>query len=195
MRKIKTEKDKQRESRRNMWLIGGVLILLMVFSTLGFAFNSKMDEGSSEKVDYNGIQSFKQNDYWVFNLQGYDFITTYNHEETKDIIFINSLIIQDYANQPLYLVGEQGLHFNEIGRNLDKRFVLRISYACLNEEDCEGDLPIKDCKEDKMIVYQKPKDGEIETITQEDNCIFITANPENSAKYADVFLFDILGIR
>ena len=60
-------------------------------------------------------------------------------------------------------------------------------------EDCDKDLPIKNCSEDNVIVIKEPE-KENENIHQEEKCVYITASFENQTKYADAFLFKILGI-
>ena len=191
MRNIITRRN---PNRGNQLILGGVLIFVMVFSTLGFAFGNKTDE-TSKKIEYKGIKFVQDNSgYWKFNLQDYNFITKYNPQETSDIDFFTYLQISDYTNEPLYLVGEFQESNYEIAGNLDK-FVLRTQKACLSKENCLEDLPIKNCSIDNVVIIQEPLDEtDSENIYQEENCIFITADLVNQTKYSDVFLFKILGI-
>ncbi len=193
MRKIISREEKSKKIKRNQLIIGIVLIGVMVFGTLGYAFGGGREE-NSDKIEYKGIE-FTQDDsgYWRFNIQGYDFSTKYNPKETEDIGFFIYSSINDYVNQPLYLVSEFNEPNFEISRNLNQ-FVLRINEACLSEE-CEKDLPIKNCSVDNIIIIQElENEDEIENIYQEENCVFITANFENQTRYTDAFLFKILGI-
>jgi len=192
MKKIVTKQEQAKKTRRNQLIIGGVLILLMVFSTLGYALSSRSDEGESGKINYNGIEFVKSSEYWYFNIQGQDFITRYNPKEVENISFSSYLSIGNYQDKPLYFVGSGDSVF-EIGRNLDS-FILRTQYACLVGEECEEDLPTKDCSEDNVIVIKEPLDNGTRSIYQNDNCIFIIADYINQTKYADAFIFEILGI-
>ena len=38
MKRIISKKDKNKENRRNQVIVGGVLILVMLFGTIGYAF-------------------------------------------------------------------------------------------------------------------------------------------------------------
>ena len=191
MRGIIKKKD---NTKRNQLILGLFLVLLMVFSTLGYALGSGNNSNSNQKINYNGVE-FIQDDsgYWGFIVQNTQFMTRYTPEETKDIVFFNSLSLNDYTNKPLYFEGEIGEPVSEISRNLGERFVLRIQEACL-DEDCERDLPIKNCSTDNVIsIKQVPENG-LESIYQEQNCIFIVADYSNQTLYADKLLFSLLGI-
>ena len=193
MRRILTQEQKDKKVRRNQLIIGLILILVMVFGTVGYAFGDKENK-NSEKIEYNGIEFIKTNEYWNFNFQGYDFITKYNPKEVENITFLSYSSINNYANKPLYLVSDFNEPNYEISRNLNP-FVLRIQKACLNEP-CEGNLPIKNCSEDNIIIIKEPeneKDNIKESIYQQENCIFMISSIENQTRYVDAFLFKILG--
>jgi len=189
MKKLVTRTSKEKKDARNQLIIGLLLIFLMLFSTLGFAFGNNVDNGL-EKIEYNNVEFIKDSSgYWKFNLQGKDFFSLYNPKETKDISFLNYMTLENFYEKPLYIVGNSE-SFSEITRNLNG-VIQRLSQACYLEE-CDGDFPIKDCSEN-LLVIKEPID-EKENIVLEDNCIFITAKKENQSRYADAFLFRILGI-
>jgi len=197
MKKLITSKERERKKRVNQLIVGIVLIGLMIFSTLGFAFSGRADEeNTSDKMNYRGIDFVKQNGYWSFNIQGYDFRTKYNPEEVSDVNFFNIMTVQDYVGKPLYFVGGAGEHVYEMEVNLLEKFVLRTSPACLDEEDCGGDFPIKNCSEDNIIIFEEVDydDEYIESVEQDENCIFITSSLANQTRYADAYLFDLLGL-
>jgi len=189
MRKILSREEKDKKIKRNQIVIGIVLIGILIFGTIGYAFRNE-ENNNLDKIEYKNIEFIKENEYWNFNIQGYSFITKYNPEEIQNISFFSSLSINDYINKPLYLVSNYEEPNFEISRNLNS-FVLRMQKACL--EDCAGDFPIKNCSEDNIIIIKEPE-KENEKIYQEENCIFIIADLENQTKYADVVLFKILGI-
>ena len=196
MRKIITRDARDKTVKRNQLIMGVVLIGLMVFSTLGFAFSNKIsNNGGVEEVEYKGVKFVRgSNGYWSFNVNGNDFLTLYNPKETTDIASLNYLTLGIYSNKPLYFVGEQGEHLSEIVRNLNP-FIQRVSSACLPGDDCQGDFPVKDCKVDNVIVLKEADEGGDERIYQEDNCVYIVASFSNQVRYADKFLFEILGIK
>jgi len=197
MKKIITRSEQDKKRKKNQFIIGIILIALMLFSTLGYALSGNSEDNTnSKKIEYKGIEFLQDNSgYWHFNVQGYDFVTKYNPEEVKDVSFFNYLTLQNYANKPLYFVGDYQEPIYEISRNINP-FVARFNNACLDEENCKGNFPVKNCSEDNIIIIQEidyDSESEVkENILQQDNCIFITANLGNQTKYADALLFKLL---
>jgi hypothetical protein len=205
MRRIMSERDKEKSRKRNQVFMGGVLIFIMLFSTVGFAFLNNSDSSNGNYVDsveYEGVDFDSDGYYWYFVIDGIEFVTLYNPQELIDegVNFQSLNSLTNYHNQPLYYVGsDEGSA--EIDRNLRSRFVLRTGMACLEGDDCEEDLPVKDCSEN-VVVFREIEDdligseieGENEKIYREDKCVFIVAKKVNMAKYADAFLFDILDL-
>ena len=191
MRKIVSKDQKDKSRRKNQLVIGLILIFLMLFSTIGFAFNSNIHSGNEETIRHNGVEFIRDinTGYWEFNIENTQFLTRYNTKEVEDIQFISDRTLHGYANEPLYFVGDS-IAFSEFDINLRDRFVLRIEDACL--EDCQ-DLPRKSCSEDNIIIIEEPIDGK-ERIYQEDNCTYIIANAQNQLRYADAYLFSLLGL-
>jgi len=192
MRKIISRAQKNKETKRNQIIIGVILIGIMLFGTLGYAFGGGEENSNADKLDYGGIEFVQDGSgYWHFNIQGYDFVTKYNPLETKDILFFDSLTINEYISKPLYFVSESNEPIFEIAKNLEQ-FVLRINERCLDEA-CEKDFPVKNCSIENVIVIKESVD-EINEIKQEENCVFITASFEEQTRYTDAFLFRILGL-
>ena len=166
--------------------MGGILLVLMLFSTVGYAFSDKGDS-SVKSVNYEGIEYKKLNsDYWIFEINNNEFITKYNPTETKDILVLTSLNLESYQGKPLYVVGNNNEPISEIARNLES-FTTRIQKACI--DNCTEDLPIKNCTKDNVIIF---KESSIESIYQQENCIFINSEIQNQTKFADAFLFEVL---
>ena len=166
----------------------------MLFSTLGYALGGQNNNDSDEKIRYNGIEFIQDSSgYWKFILNNYEFFVKHSPEEVKDINFKGNLDLSDLQDNPLYFVGGSQEPTIEIARNLE-RFVLRIQNACIDGEDCEGDLPIKNCFEDNIIIIKELESGEAGEIYQEGNCVYIGASYADQTKYADKFLYDLLGI-
>jgi len=200
MRRIITKTQQNKKTKRNQLIIGLLLIGLMLFSVIGYALSGRGAEENLEKIEYNGIEFLQDNSgYWSFKIDGIDFLTKYNPKETEKISFSSDLNINDYSNKPLYFVGIFQEPNFEINRNLNS-FALRVQKACLSKKDCENDLPIKNCSVDNIIVIKEleidleEESEEKENIYQQENCIFITASLGNQTKYADKFLFNVLGI-
>ncbi len=193
MRKILSQEEKDKKTKRNQLIIGMILIGLMLLSTAGYAFIND-EETTSEKIEYHGIEFQKDNSgYWNFNMQGQNFMTFYNPQETESINFFSQSSLQNYADKPLYFESEFIEPNTEISRNLNS-FVLRFNKACLSN-NCSDNSPVKNCSLDNVIIIKDlDENNKLENIYQQENCVFITASAENQTRYADIFLFRILGI-
>ena len=178
MKKLVTREERKKTVKRNQIILGLILVLLMVFSTLGYALS-----GRDFIKDSSG--------YWRFNIQGFDFATQYSPEETQDIYFFLYASVSDYGGNPLYFVGDIDAGI-ELKRNLNY-FPQRMNDACLNN-DCEGDFPIKNCSKDYVISIREPLEDEDSGVSQDENCIIIVANSSEQIRYSDAVLFKLLGI-
>jgi hypothetical protein len=194
MRKITTKHTGKRKDRIKQLMVGGILIGLMFLSVLGYAFRGQGDESEgSEKVIYRGVEFFNQNGVWVAQKNSYQFIFKYNPNQIQEINTEGLKYLNDYSRKPLYILSENAEVTSELYRNLfyQNQIVQRIQSACLNKKDCEGDLPIKTCENNFIIV----EENEIIDIVQQENCVFIRGPSEDLMNVTDEFLFKILGIR
>jgi len=192
MRKIVTKGEKARKDTRNKIIIGLVLVGIMVFGTVGYAFFSGSEE-KEEKIEYNDVEFIlNENGLWEFSIQNFEFLTQYNPKDTENISVPVFLTINNFYGKPLFFLGE-GTVKQEIARNLQS-FALRIQDGCIEgyEERCSETAPIKNCSEDNIILLEESENIEI---SQEDNCVFISSPYEEQIKAGDAFLFKILGIR
>lgn len=191
MREIATKEKREKKETRSKTIIGLVLVALMVLSTAGFAFFSGSKD-ETKKVEENGIKfTLNENNLWSFKIQDFEFLTQYTLKETENISVPVLASVNSYSGKPLFFSGEtSSIVKQEIIRNL-QNFVPRAQDACINEDECEGDLPIKNCSESNVIIINE---SEKIGITEEDNCVFIYAPDDEQARTADAFLFKILGI-
>lgn len=192
MRKIISKQDEGKKKRTNQLVIGGILIVVMVLSTLGYSLNSGEND-STESVTYNGIKFAKDSGLWNANIGDFTFSFKYNPKETEKI---NSSLnmIDEYNSKPLYLFSESVEAGTEIYRNLfySNSLVERIQEACLEGEACTNpDAPIKTCSDNFIII----KESENDRIYQQENCVFIEGKKEDLTKLADSFLFKIIGVQ
>jgi len=194
MRKIITQEEIEKREKRNKITIGVILVVLMILSTLGYAFFSGESEPKTEKITYNGVEFFGQeNGGWLFELQGVRFYTQYNPEETKNISSIIFRTPADYSGKTLFFIGE-GPGRREIEYNMEGKIVPRSQDGCIlsYEKNCANNTPIKNCSFDNVIII---KDSEEIKIIQEENCIFIESPYSEQARTADAFIFKILGMQ
>ena len=189
MRKLKAKGSEAKRQKKNQIIIGGILIFVMFGSVFGVIVGSFNSDNTNSKIEYNGFEFVKQSNFWVLEIGDLYFMFRYNPNEVQEIE-TEVKFLNNYYNKPLYISSEDTSATSEIVSNLNQ-VTLRMQNACLYEESCEGDLPIKTC-EDNFIIIQKKNDTRI---VQEDNCVFIQGPQENLTRISDEFLFSILGIR
>lgn len=190
MRKILTQDEKKSKERFKQIIVGTVLIFIMLLSTLGYSLLSKDDNSSSQgkKVVYNGLEFIKTNDFWVANINNVQFIFKYNPNEIERVdSTLNG--VDSYYNQPLYIYSDNAEAISEIYNNLNN-IAQRIQKACVEDERCEGDFPVKDCNNNFIII----KENNLTRINQTRGCVFIEGSSENIMNLTDEFLFKILKI-
>lgn len=191
MRKIISKEDKRKKKKRNQLIIGIILVVVMFFSVLGSSVNREGDD-KTEKIKYNGIDFTKESGLWNAKISNLQFSFVYNPQETGKI---NSSLnkLEDYAGKPLYIYSENRETLTEIYRNLFYQNLIaqRVQEACIWEEKCEGDFPIKTCSDNFIII----KESENSQIYQQENCVFIEGKKEDLVRLADSFLFKIIGVQ
>ena len=204
MRRLTSKYQEERGKKRNQILIGLILIFVMFSSVLGFAFlnhsfigggNAQRDNfGSSNvnvdnfnSINYNGFEFIEQNNFWILNLNEVNFIFRHNPTQVPRIAS-EIKPLETYQEKVLYLYSEDILAESEIKINL-LQFTNGIEKACLKEEKCGENVPVKTCEDNFIII----REGN-QSITQEDNCVFIEGKKEDLTKLADEFLFKLMGI-
>ena len=188
MEKIKTKEDRKKKEKRNKLIIGVLLVIVMFFSTLGFAFYRQAgNSGNGEdKIEYRGLEFISSNQRWFFNIDGEEFVTANNPKEIGDVKVEINKTLSDYVGRPLYFSEESpGEDILEIRTNLN-RYYLRSQRACLGE-NCSGNLPKKDCSSNVIIIEDTNKSE----VWQEENCIHIDSN---NLKGTDAFVYRLMGI-
>lgn len=188
MNRIMTKEDIEKKEKRNKLILGIVLVALMLFSTAGYALFSSEKTGTI-KVQYKGIDFiYGEDGYWHFFINNVEFATQHNPLETENITSSLTARLESFSNQNLYFTYDSERYATEeLARNIG-RLSSRVQYVCLGE--CEQDLPVKNCTENIILV----QDSNQTLIKQEDNCIYILSNTENSVRAADKLIFDLLGI-
>jgi len=200
IKKIVTKEESEKKRRTRNFLIGMVLVLIMVFSTAGYAINvafSNQGSKNTNTVKYKGIEFAKDSSgYWEFQYNDQKFITQYNPLELNDTIVTTGLSLATYKGSVLYYeFNDSQDGAREILSNLWdlNQIPKRTLRACLSD-NCTIDAPVKSCSEDKIISFRTPVGSETQRVYKEDNCVFIVANDTNQVKYSDAFLYNIIGI-
>ena len=190
MRKIGSATERKRKNKRNQVILGIGLVIVMLFSIVGFSFqtgNSGSTNVQETKI-YKGYTFFKINNLWVTEIGDFQFIFS-NFPDDVPKISGNVKFINEYADEPLYIASDRVDAGGEIVLNLNQ-IAQRIQSACFAGKVCEEDLPIKTC-EDNLIVISI---GDENSIVQKDNCVFITGPESQLLKVVDEFLLKIIGV-
>ena len=193
MRKIISKQQESQKRKRNQLIGGGILIILMVFSILGYSFQGKVVEDSqNEGLNYNGQNFVQQNNVWILNLQGInrDFVFAYNPKQVEEIP-VNGTIksLNSYLQKPLYISSQDIMAEAEIRNNM-LGFVERTQSACFKKDCKDKNLPTKTCRDNFIIISE----GNKTEILQKDNCVFMQGKKEELVMLADRFLFEVLQI-
>ncbi|MEK6874109.1 MAG: hypothetical protein AABW91_04645 [Nanoarchaeota archaeon] len=192
MRKIKTQAEIEKRQNRNKVIIALVFVVLMVFSTAGFALFSGTGISSKKNTkNYNGIEfNANENGYWDFKIQNQAFQTSYTPDETQEIES-DFISISEINGKPLYFVNPEATSLNEIVYNLG-RYATRYQEACLKGLNCtNSDNIIKTC-DDNVIVFQESNET---SIKRNDNCIYINYSPGNEIIVGNRLIFKALGVQ
>lgn len=183
--KIKTQDDIDKSNRKKQFLIGGILIVLLVVSTVGYSLLNRGKTGDSDsKINYNGLEFFRVAEDWRVQIDDAVFQFSYLPAEVENITVEGNYSLASYAGQVVY--------FNDYGEGADEiiinfeRFLRRYQKACYVNETCEEDLPVKDCN-DNFIIF---KEGE-NFVHRDNNCVFIVGD---SLRGADAFIYKVLKI-
>ena len=185
MRKIISKHEEDRKKKRNQIMIGGILILVMVLSTLGYAIQSNFAgngntiANSSQIVTYNGIKFFSQNGLWTVERNNKKFIFSYNPTETPSTDLSNLTIsARDISDKPLYIYSYDNFAELEVKTNL------------MNISSKIQSIQTPNCNENSVII----ENGTL-GVRQNQSCIFISGQGEDLIKLIDNVLFKILGMK
>ena len=189
IRKITSKQDEEKRKRKNQIIVGVVLVVLMLFSILGYSFGSNSDSGATQTIKYNGYEFTSSGGYWNLNIGGtvFSFIS-----HPKDTYLIDSDLksLTSYYGKPLYLYSENREAEAEIYRNLYP-IAGEMTYACPEGKSCDKNVSTRTCTDNFIII----RESENAMVYQEEGCVFIEGQGDNLAKMADGFLLKIMGVR
>lgn len=184
MRKLETREDIEKKNNRNKLIIGIVLAVLLLMSTAGYAFFGVGEDESSKKIKYKTVEFSERYGFLMLELGGRDYYFNYLPNETS--VFETRKILPDYLNKPLYFVGESPGK-ESVARNLGQ-IASRMQMACIEGEECDENLPVKNCS-DNIVIF---KQTDLSVIREEDNCVYILSN--ESLRDADAFIYGLLDV-
>jgi len=195
MKRLVSKQDLEKKSRRNKTIMSFGLVLVMLLSIAGFAFqggqgNSNGDGNVEEKVTYNGVDFSLINGLWVAGV----FAFIYNPYEIGE--FLTSAggeisVVDNYEGKVVYIYSEDIDSESEVRGNLGQ-IASRVNGACVEGVKCVGGFPLKNCEGgDPLIIIKEETEN---SIRQENNCVLIEGPKEGLLPLTDSFLFKILGV-
>ena len=193
MRRLVSKEEEARKKKRNQIIVGVVLVGVMILSSISFALqgglggNTGQENTSGNEIEYNGFKFANQNGLWVLG----NYVFRYLPGEVDDINNVSSEIkpISNYQGKPAYIYSEDEDAEIDVVVNLGP-VAQRLQKACPEATNCSSDLPVKTCDNNFIIIKEDTENS----ITQENNCVFIKGQKEDLAKLIDAFLFKALGI-
>lgn len=194
VKRLVTQREREQQRKKNQWTVGIVLVVLMVLSTLGFAFQGNLyndpenGAGNENNLTYNGFEFEFVNGFWLMG----SFVFSYAPTEIPDLKIdsvLNVKGLDNYREKPLYIYSESPQAESEIKVNLGQ-IASDVKNACPTEEtDCEYET--KTCNDNFIII--KKSDNKVE---QKENCVFIYGESQRDMLMStDQFLYKILGIK
>ena len=176
IRKIQNQVDIDKKNKRSKAILSIFLLLLLVLSTLGYAFFSNPLPDEEEITNTTPIS----NEKIKINYQGSIISLISTQEEIENISVNLNITPENYAGKVLYLdVKNEGI-LSELASNVSS-ISSRIQEECYVK--CQENLPEKTCT-DNLIVW---KESSVRKVYQENNCIFI----EGDIRSADAFLYKL----
>lgn len=185
MERILSKSEIERKRKRNIFILSGAMLAILIFSTIGFAFFSgdKNTGSGQQSSGGNTGEIVKQGDFWVLTSGTQVFYFRNAPNETTSTKIEMTKTLQDYSQKTLYISSDNGVMTEEVSGNIG-RFADRIQNACYGP--CDKNYPEKNCT-DNMIVIRSANNN---LVTQKENCVFISGD----LTAADAFLYRIFGI-
>ena len=210
MRQITSKSIERKKSKRNRLIVGGILVVVLLVITLGFAFQGGHTgisgggdvSGAIEDISliYNGLTFTFSNQHgrWLVSQKGFTLGFIHSPTETRRTLEATNFTFSNdsfnrfgsYQTKPLYISSENTGARDEVMVNLGQLTPRPPQEACIEESGCPEDFPIKTC-EDNFIIIQESGDT---SITQQQNCVFIEGREQDLIKLVDAFLLKVFEI-
>jgi len=153
--------------QKTVKIIWAVFILvIMVSSVIGFMYQPEnTNEVNDGSVNYNGFKFINNNGYWVLEKDGQSYYFTNLPDDVKSI------------------------EIPQISINNQKQYFLYVD-ACIKEENCPNDWPVKDCTNDGFYF----KISNQSRVYKDDKCYVLEGSLTDINKEVDKINYIILGV-
>jgi hypothetical protein len=203
MRKIVSKEKRDQASKRNLLIIGGILIFIMLFSIFSFGLsgsgfggsgNSGNGNGQSDgatRIQHNGFEFVTAGGIWGTEINGNDHIFENGPAEVGVLGPESGLSdSSSYTDKPLYIYSEDELSELEVYANMFP-IVDGIHNACPEGNSGCNSFETRTCEDNFIIIEASDSES---SVTQNGNCVFIKGSSEELISLSDSFLYDILGV-
>lgn len=174
MRKIQTAQEIEKKKKRNNLILVIIMIVLIGFSSLGYAIMSRDETLETDNsATYGGLKFENSGGYWTTTINNKIFYFNYLPQELENVSIIGNYSFENYYQTPVYVVNNNQA-INVLFYALAD-IALRVQDACILGEEClNAEFPTKTC-EDNLIIFKNPN-ANITKITKDKNCIYIEGN-------------------
>lgn len=185
IKKLKSHEQIEKETKRNQIIIGVGMMILLTFSSLGYALLDR-DKEDVKTQNYQGLKFTYSSGFWTTIINQKTFYFSQMPTELKNISVNGSFSLANYENKKLYFI-----NYNPAAQSIliaMNGIVTNYQEACLDGMICKNlDLPIKNCS-DNVIIFSE---GSETSVKRKDNCVYLTGNFYESG---DVFVYKLLNL-
>ena len=167
------------------------ILLIMIFSAIGFVYTNP--DTNQNSLDYKGFKFvLNQNNQYQIDMNGNSFIFDYNPNDLSNIdipefnlegdkyyILVN---YSDVDNNLEYSLGKLGYTLNLLG--------VRPVLACDNEQNCQENLPVKDCNSNSFYF----KKSNLNKVYLDNKCIVIEGDTTGISKSVDKINLKLINV-
>lgn len=168
------------------------IVSIMIFSVIGFVYTSP-DNNNQNSLDYKGFKFvLNQNNKYQIDINGNTFIFDYNPNDLSNIdvpefnlegdkyyLIVN---YSDVDSNLEYSLGKLGYTLNLLG--------LRPVLACDNEQNCQENLPVKNCNSNSFYF----KKSNLNKVYIDDKCIVIEGDTIGMSKSVDKINLNLINV-
>ena len=177
--------------KKRQLILAIFIIIIMISSAIGFVYTN--DSNDTNTVNYNGFKfKLTENYNYIVDINGKQFIFDNLPNQLEDM----ELPEFSTLNTKYYLI----INYSEKNGNIDYsinklRYTLNLVnkkgiLACANTEECNADLPVKDCTEDSFYL----KKSSINKVYLMDKCVIIEGNDLELVRLTDKINMKLAGI-
>lgn len=179
MRQIESESQLAARSKRRQIILGVVMIVILLGSTIGYALSLI----SSDSTGTDLTEPYFDGNSWIVPYAGYQFSLQTSPGEAAKVPIEGSFSLGDYQGQVVYIDSESESIKQTLGGVLSLN-AQRVQEACYGA--CERpNVPERDCSS-PLIVWKGSENRRIYTNA---SCVFIEGDYVSS----DAFLYRLLG--